>query len=88
MQSEKWLFGIVGVLLGIGGTLFAMHFLIAANAYDPTSMYRVEAAGTNVSCLSVASVQAVCNVSREIIDMQSYLSYDKGYKEAEARCNS
>lgn len=84
----KWLFGVIGLVLGIGGTLFAMHFLIAANAYDPTSMYRVEAAGTNVSCLSVASVQAVCNVSREIIDMQAYVSYNKGYKDAKAGCET
>ena len=85
-MTSKWIFGIVGLVLGIAGTLFFMHFLIAANAYDPTSVYRLQAAGQEVNCLSFSTIQNVCNASREIVNMQAYVSYGEGYKAAEARC--
>lgn len=70
---------------GCALALFLMHFLVAANAYDPTSVYEVEANDETVSCLSIRSIQQVCNVSREIVDMQASISYNEGYADASRR---
>lgn len=67
MKSE-WYFGIGGLVLGIAGTLFIMHFLVGANAWDSESMYMVEIGDEKVSCLTLGSVQQVCNMSREVLE--------------------
>lgn len=69
---------------GCALALTLMHFLVAANAYDPTSVYEVEAAGEKVSCLTVGSIQQICGVSRELLEMATILAYDQGYDACKA----